>query len=352
MSKFNKYNKLPSQKIVMKSGGGLGQQLFMYAMYRYWEEKGINVYVSVDEAFSHRWYFSFLEEDYYFRLPEYFSALKVNTILRKDYYNDFFDPLNSKIKNLIKTRKLNILIKKICRKIKWKLFRINSNKSLGKIFIEEPWNRHEYFSDFSRESNIFIERGYFVSYTVPYLLRDKLLKEIVFDKPLPESVLKILAEIENTNSVSIHVRRRDYITSKYYRDRGYVCTLQYYKNAIDFMAAHYSGLKYYIFTDDMEWVKNWFEFLGDYFLVDTSELPLSAYYDMLLMSKCKHNIIANSTFSWWGAFFNENSAKTVVCPTDYRGYYIRADEVYPPEWIRVMTVIPPYIPAKYIYGKK
>jgi hypothetical protein len=115
------------------------------------------------------------------------------------------------------------------------------------------------------------------------------------------------------------------------------------------MKAHYPNLRYYIFSDDVEWVTRNFEFLEDYFIVDTSKLRLSAYYDMMLMRKCRHNIIANSTFSWWGAFLNQNPNKTVVCPTDFRALYIRADEVYPPEWIRVMTVVPPHISAKYLY---
>jgi hypothetical protein len=337
-------NGLSTNKIVMRAGGGLGQQLFAYAMYRYWEEKGINVYIDIDEVFNWRSWFDFLVEPYTFHLHEYFPNIKVNIVHRGDYAVEYYNPFASRIKDLIKTRQFSTLAGKIRRKI----FRLPFSVK-GSIFLEEPWNRHEYFFKFSRESNIFIERGYFLSYTAPFLLRDILLTEIVFDKQMPDYVQKILTKIENTNSVSIHVKRKEYIAPGYYYDRGYVCTQQYYKNAVDFMNAHYSDLKYYIFSDDMEWAMNNFGFLADYFIVDTSKLRLSAYYDMMLMSKCRHNIIANSSFSWWGAFLNQNNSKTVVCPTDFRSLYIRADEVYPSEWIRVMTVVPPHISAKYLY---
>jgi hypothetical protein len=189
-------------------------------------------------------------------------------------------------------------------------------------------------------------------YRPAVLLRDILLKELVFVHQMPKYFNKILNEIENVNSVAIHVRRCDYMTQEYYYDRGYVCSLQYYKNAVEFMETYHAGLKYYIFSDDFDWVLNNFDFLENYFLVDTSIMDKSAYYALFLMSKCKHNIIANSCFSWWGAFLNSNPKKTVVCPTDFRSLYTMADEVFPPEWIRVMTVIPPYIPERYIYEEK
>jgi hypothetical protein len=339
----------------MRVGGGLGNQLFAYAMYRYWEAKGLNVYMDVDDIFNNRPYFSFMADKYAFRLREYFPNIEIKEIRRGEYFHLPFNILSQTVKNLIKGRHFILLFKKITRKIKNVVFHIpygNSVSPFGgneRIFYEEPWNRHEYISQFSKYSNIIIERGYFLMYQPAVSLRDILLKELDFVHQMPKYFDKILNEIENTNSVSIHVRRCDYMTREYYYDRGYVCTVQYYKNAVEFMESGHSELKYYIFADDFNWVLANFDFLENYILVDTSIIDKSAYYALFLMSRCKHNILANSCFSWWGAFLNNSPEKTVVCPTDFRGLYIMADEIYPPEWIRVMTVIPAYIPERYVY---
>ncbi|GAP71347.1 hypothetical protein SAMD00024442_11_4 [Candidatus Symbiothrix dinenymphae] len=130
------------------------------------------------------------------------------------------------------------------------------------------------------------------------------------DKLNPESA-NAKIKIEKCNSVSLHVRRGDYLHFPEYF--GEICTLDYYEKAIDYICSKVDSPVFYVFSDDVEWVKNNLRLPGEAVFVDwnTGE---DSWQDMCLMSYCKHNIVANSTFSWWGAWLNRNEGKTVIAP--------------------------------------
>ncbi|MEI7451739.1 MAG: alpha-1,2-fucosyltransferase [Candidatus Falkowbacteria bacterium] len=135
--------------------------------------------------------------------------------------------------------------------------------------------------------------------------------------------------IVNTNSVSIHVRRGDYVGNKDYE----VCSADYYQAAINFFEEKYPDSVFYIFSDDVSWAsdnlkfKNRSEFVSDRGLSDAEELSV--------MSHCKHNIISNSSFSWWAAWLNNNVNKKVIMPYKWSN----ADDLQflpdllPKEWV-------------------
>lgn len=122
-------------------------------------------------------------------------------------------------------------------------------------------------------------------------------------------------KIINSNSIAIHVRKgKDYQTRDAYEG---TCPIEYYLQAIEYIKAKESGTKLYVFTDNPDWVRDNFKNFN-YVLVEGN--PASGWgnhFDMQLMSLCKHNIIANSTYSWWGAVLNKNSKKTVICPAKW-----------------------------------
>jgi hypothetical protein len=133
--------------------------------------------------------------------------------------------------------------------------------------------------------------------------------------------------------VSIHFRRGDYLIYS-----SLNLSLDYYKDAVDTLKSIYPDkkIKYLIFSNGMEWVKENFK-LDNCVYVEN----LNRFQDMCLMSLCDHNIIANSSFSLWGAFLNKNPNKTVICPFHYltgenselyNGYY------YPKNWIDIKTI--------------
>lgn len=109
-----------------------------------------------------------------------------------------------------------------------------------------------------------------------------------------------------------------------------ICTIDYYKEAVGYVKKAVSNAMFYVFTDDYDWVSNNLNFFS-YKIIDWNNG--SSYLDMYLMSRCKHNIIANSTFSWWGAFLNQNPDKIVVCPKKW--YNDKYSSLSLDEWIRL-----------------
>lgn len=139
------------------------------------------------------------------------------------------------------------------------------------------------------------------------------------------SFYELLSKIRNSNSISVHVRRGDYVAL------GICLSDVYYKAAIRLMSEKVDTPEFYVFSDDMEYAKGLFE--G----VDNAEIHFVKYEarnatieDFLLMKSCLHNITANSSYSWWGAWANENKEKIVVCPKREP-----KDDFYPEEWIKI-----------------
>ena len=134
----------------------------------------------------------------------------------------------------------------------------------------------------------------------------------------PQEIMKdsvswtTLQQIECCESVSIHVRRTDYLTQEHIKVHN-LCSEKYYKNAIKMIRKQHPNAVFFIFTDDKEWCKEHFK--GPNFI--TVELPEGEFTDvadMILMSRCKHHIIANSSFSWWSAWLNDAPEKMVIAP--------------------------------------
>ena len=117
------------------------------------------------------------------------------------------------------------------------------------------------------------------------------------------------------NSIGIHVRKgKDYTSRIWYQN---TCTLEYYRSAINYIKERVENPQFYVFADNPEWVQeNFKEF--DYYLVECNPIAgWGSHFDMQLMSSCKHNIISNSTYSWWGAFLNKNEDKIVILPKQW-----------------------------------
>lgn len=117
-------------------------------------------------------------------------------------------------------------------------------------------------------------------------------------------------QILSTESVSLHVRRGDYVNNSLH---GNVCNLNYYTRAVEYVSNKIDKPKFFIFSDDISWCRENLQ-VNDAVYVDENKGKHS-YLDMRLMSMCKHNIIANSSFSWWGAYLNANKSKIVIAPT-------------------------------------
>lgn len=147
--------------------------------------------------------------------------------------------------------------------------------------------------------------------------------------------LKILEKINATNSISIHIRRGDYVSSKYANIYAGVCDLAYYNRAIKYISSRVENPSFFVFSDDFEWVKSNIDISNADFI--DWNLDKNSYIDMFLMNQCKHNIIANSTFSWWGAYNNAIRREgIVISPTKwFASNSFTEPLIFPGQWIRL-----------------
>jgi hypothetical protein len=157
-------------------------------------------------------------------------------------------------------------------------------------------------------------------------------KDLSFKYPL-EGLNKTLANaIASGNSVSMHIRRGDYIhhpeTSQFHG----ICSPEYYFAAIDYVKKKIGNIHLFVFSDEPEWVKTNMKFDSPVTYINNNTGG-NSYIDMQLMSLCKHNIIANSSFSWWGAWLNSNPGKIVVAPAKwFNDSSINVNDIIPNEW--------------------
>lgn len=144
----------------------------------------------------------------------------------------------------------------------------------------------------------------------------------IFDFPKLISVenIKILNLISTTNSISIHIRRGDYVTNYRWRSiLGDICDLDYYYSAINLIKKSIKSPVFFIFSDDVDWVKENLILDNCYFI--NWNLNNQSYLDMKLMASCKHNIIANSTFSLMAAWLNTNPNKQIFGPKKWKNCF-------------------------------
>ena len=293
--------------IVIASLGGLGNQMFQYAFYL--SLKQINNMVKFD--------ISYFKNDIKchngFELEDIFD-------IRIDYSTDNENILAGKPGKVISFfMNRNILLDIVKRFYK-------------NYYISDAKDAITYIPTFRKK-----EKGYLVGFwqSEKYFknIENLLKNDFKFKKALDEKNIRLMDMIKDTNSVSIHVRRGDYLSIENKNFQN-VCTLIYYKNAIKYIEKYVNNPFYYIFSNDIEWCRMNLN-LKNATYVDWN-VGEDSYKDMQMMSYCKHNIIANSTFSWWGAWLNGNPNKIVCVPEkwfDLPG--CETKDVCPDEWVRI-----------------
>jgi len=203
-----------------------------------------------------------------------------------------------------------------------------------KIFHEadEDWKFKPEFLDLP--DNILL-KGYFPSYKYFDHIKQIIAEEFSLKNELSEKSKAVEASIINTNSISIHFRRGDVLTNPRYRSwyEG-VVTDNYYRNAIEYFQEHIDKPHFYIFSNEIEWVKSNFKFSGDVTFVDHNKSE-NGYEDLYLMSKCKHNVTTGcSSFSWWASYLNKNPNKIILRTKNMNSqkHLNYPDDFFPVEW--------------------
>ena len=155
-------------------------------------------------------------------------------------------------------------------------------------------------------------------------------------KDKPDSMNELMLEkIGQDNSVSLHIRRGDYITSPVASTHHGVCSLEYYQKAVERIQEANPSLHIFVFSDDITWAKENLKFEHKMTFADHN-LGNKHYEDLRLMSHCQHHILANSTFSWWGAWLNTNPNKIVIAPKKWFQISDRnTTDLIPADWIQL-----------------
>ena len=159
-------------------------------------------------------------------------------------------------------------------------------------------------------------------------IRELLLRELASISSMSDEGYAYWECIKKSKSVSLHIRRGNYLKLKNVN----VLDVDYYMKAVDYLRKSIEKPTFFIFSDDLEWCKNSLGFLDNCVFVDRTKTEID---DLKLMSFCQHNIIANSSFSWWGAWLNQNSKKTVIAPKDWLLNDPGSSNVILSDWVKL-----------------
>ena len=162
---------------------------------------------------------------------------------------------------------------------------------------------------------------------------EKIREAFRFDtSKLSPKTIELANYLKGKLTVSVHIRRGDYLSGDFSNGFGKCCDIEYYHKAIQYISKTLENITFVFFSDDMEWVKKELPF--DNAIYADHNHGVDSWQDMYLMNICQHNIIANSTFSWWGAWLNSNEKKIVIAPKRWWNT-IENDDVVPESWIRM-----------------
>ena len=142
-----------------------------------------------------------------------------------------------------------------------------------------------------------------------------------------------IGKVSECDSVSIHIRRGDYVNSQKTNQFHGVCSLEYYNEAIALIVQKIANPVFFVFSDDIAWARA--NLKTRYSIEYVSDKKIPDYEELIIMSRCKHNILANSSFSWWGAWLNENPDKIVIAPKKWFAENIDTKDLIPPSWVRL-----------------
>lgn len=261
--------------VIVKIVGGLGNQMFQYAYAKALQQKGYEVKIDISAFETYK-----LHGGY--QLDKYNIDLDSST---KDENNKFYK---------------NTFCFKVLKKIGIDLSKLIKEKSLlfDKKLLEI-------------QDNNYLD-GYFQCENYFKNIREIILKQFTINKEISNYSKDIENKIKNSqNSCSLHIRRGDFINNINISIHG-TCDLKYYKDAMKYLEEKVGSMDYFIFSDDIEWVKENLA-IQNAIYIDSQENRIP-HEDIYLMNLCTYNIIANSSFSWWGAWLNQNEKKIVLAP--------------------------------------
>lgn len=287
--------------IVVRLMGGLGNQLFQYAASRHLAQLN-DTELFVDTTFLESTVENTTPREYCLSNFNVASKIADEKLLQNFRGSEFSIPERIKIK-LISLGKYN--------KYKFDDYGFDEQflKLKGNYYLRGFFQTEKYFK------------------SIESIIREEL---TVKDEFIPKDK-QLIDDIKNRNSVAIHIRRGDYIRNLSSMEAHGLCTKDYYTKSIENMKRELGNdLHFYLITDDAKWVQTEMRWDINSTLIENK----STIEDFYLMSLCKHNIIANSTFSWWAAWLNKNENKRVILPKHWLNNLLSDTiEIAPKNWI-------------------
>ena len=214
------------------------------------------------------------------------------------------------------------------RKLSRVLYKLLGKNYEGRIYREKV--DYDFDPDFFNLPDKCYLYGFWQSYSYFAGIENNIRQEIVIKDPSANYLRAEECIRKLPNPVSVHVRRGDYLHPK----SGFSpVSEQYYRAGNRYILDQFGEYTPVIFTDDTAWVENNMVYMKG--AIFASEFHLEDFEDLMLMSKCNHHIIANSSFSWWGAWLNVNPDKCVVAPSDWHSMHSDNSKLIPPSWIQI-----------------
>lgn len=233
--------------------------------------------------------------------------------------------------DLIKSYKSTNKYKKYLQYKIAKIFPIGSLNFL----VEKYFHYDNRIGNLRIRKNIYIE-GYFQTEKYFKNISDQIRAEFQFKNKPDNDSINYLSKIKSTNSISLHVRKYDNTETLDSSSMYGVCSINYYQKAINYIEKRITDPTFFIFSDDIEWAKNQLIFVNAKVEYIVRSGNINDSEDLRLMKNCSHNIIANSSFSWWGAWLNENQDKIVIAPKRwFANEFFNYKDVVPNSWVKL-----------------
>ena len=276
---------------LIKVTGGLGNQMFIYAFYYHMKKRYPDTYLDLSDMKHYRVHHGY-ELHEVFDLPA--DEVCMNRWVKKVVEFLFFA-------TVLERKQPYCAVEVFMRKRFWPLV---------------------YFKGFYQSERFF------------YAVKEEIRALFSFDATKANEKSRRLAVelVSAPCAVSLHVRRGDYATEKHWENLGSICGLNYYRRAIEEMERRLSMPVFYVFSDDLLWVKTYLP-LENVVYVDWNK-GKDSWQDMWLMSLCRNHVICNSSFSWWGAWLDAHADKLVIAPERWFRHG-EASFICPESWIRI-----------------